>query len=41
MDALKPLCGREGLVLSPDPSSMKAVCSLLFVPSSREVRNGL
>ena len=29
MDALKPLCGREGLVLSSDPSVMKTVCSLV------------
>ena len=29
MDALKPLCGREGLVLSPDSSVRKTVCSLV------------
>lgn len=29
MDALKPLCGREGLVVPPDPSVTKTVCSLV------------
>lgn len=33
VDALKPVCSREGLVLSPvSPSIMRTVCLLLFVP---------
>ena len=35
VDDLKPLCGREGLVLSRDPSVMKTVYSLLFAPLGR------
>lgn len=35
VDDLKPLCGREGLVLPRDPGVVKTVYSLLFVPLGR------